>query len=277
MSSSAGHIENFMNAQVFKPPIRLSKDIPEFIKTIDCTYSDCQDALITYFVIHPEPPKKTKKKYGKNNDPPYLVWNHGNACDIQEIYPKLHNMYNKMGRNIGIICYDYEGYGYSSGTPRETNCYRNLQTVVEYANKELGISRNKLFLVGHSLGTGIVIDYVHKHDSWETPIILLSPYKTISRVIYDPSVFNVGLNLTIKLVDRFCSVDKIGSIKVPIVIYHGTSDMLIECYNSLDLQKANSQYTMVVLIEGADHNSLFDRIDPRQIWNVVFNHINKNN
>lgn len=275
MSESMNMIEKVMNANIFHPPHRRQDDSVDYITRTK--KEDGAPIKVAYFVLHPEPPKTIKKKYGddhkNNSDLPYLVWNHGNACDIQEIRMNMENMFERMGRNIGIIAYDYEGYGYSSGVCRESNCYRDLEIVIDFCTDDLGISKNRLFLVGQSLGTGVVIDYVCNHN-WKTPIILFSPYKTISRVIYDPSIFNVGMYLTVNAVDRFRSIDKIGQIDAPIIIYHGVKDRLIEFYHALELQKTNPQNTTVILIREADHNDILSHVDFREIWNVVFNHLN---
>lgn len=90
----------------------------------------------------------------------------------------------------------------------------------------------------------------------------------------DPHDMDMLTNSVLKYVDRFCTTDKIGNIKTPIIIYHGMKDTLIECKHSLHLQKVNKEHTSVILLKEAGHNDILIHIDMRELWNIIFNHIN---
>lgn len=62
------------------------------------------------------------------------------------------------------VSYDYIGYGMSEGEPSEENCLKSLSLVVDYYNNY------KELLIGQSLGTGVVVDYVSTNE-WTLPII----------------------------------------------------------------------------------------------------------
>lgn len=272
-NGTIGFIEAKMNELMFKPPKRnLSKlEKPTFIETIETieTFLDAREnenISLSYFVIHPS--DKDKK------DKPYILWSHGNGCDIIETYPEMKDLHSKLNGQIGIIMYDYEGYGLSSGKCRETNCYRNLSMMIDLCKNTLNISANNLFLLGHSLGTGVVIDYVANHTDWETPIILISPYKSISRVLVDPHWTDLLTNFVVNCVDRFVSIDKIEKITSPIYIYHGMKDTLIDYHHSIELRKKNKGNTTLILMKHANHNDMLRHINPKEIWNIIFNYKN---
>jgi pimeloyl-ACP methyl ester carboxylesterase len=288
-----------MDSMIFRPPDRSNyidkQNYPDHIKKIKTTHYRCKDGfryykdsddskdskdskdsdfikdtVLTYSVIHPS---SIKSKKSRNQ--PYIVWSHGNACDIVDSYPMMQSIHAKLNGNVGIIMYDYEGYGMSSGKCGEGSCYNSLDIMIEYCENELSISKNMLFLIGQSLGSGVVVEYAYKHaDSWTTPIILLSPYKSISRVVVDPHKYDMCSNLMIRYIDKFCTMDKISSINSPIVIYHGIQDRLIGYEHSIYLYELNKQNTTLILLKYADHNNLCDHIDMREIWNTIFNHIN---
>jgi abhydrolase domain-containing protein 17 len=281
--NSIGYIETQMNNLIFKPPnrqyIKKNGDIPKYIENFTSESFNDDTIDLSYFVIHPNEirhaRKSEKRKAKKKSNPPYILWSHGNGCDLIESYPVMRALHSELGGHVGIIMYDYEGYGLSSGNCRETNCYRDLELMVDYCTSKLEIPKDRLFLLGHSLGTGVVVDYVSSHKSdWKTPIILLSPYKTISRVMVDPHWMDLITNTLINSIDRFTSIDKIGEIDTPIIIYHGMKDALITYKHSVELRNANKKRTTLVLLKKATHNDILTHIDPKEIWNIVFNFIN---
>lgn len=110
-----------------------------------------------------------------------LIFSHGNGCDIYTFYDYLKLLAEKL--NIMVVSYDYPTYGLSEGELDENTCYQALEDVISYYLK----MTDKILLVGQSLGSGMVIDYVSK-NSWSNPIILISPYKSIPKVITDVDI-----------------------------------------------------------------------------------------
>jgi pimeloyl-ACP methyl ester carboxylesterase len=288
-----GYIESKMNSLIFKPPdreyLKNNMEAPKYIETFENEHDNDNDndndndadVKMSYFVIHPNEiahaRKSEKKKIRKKLNPPYILWSHGNGCDLIESHSVIKALHSEMGGHVGIVMYDYEGYGLSSGQCRETNCYRDLKIMVKFCRKKLRIPKDRLFLLGHSLGTGVVIHYVSNSPEWRTPIILLSPYKSISRVLVDPHWSDLLTNFAINCLDRFTSIDKYGKINCPVVIYHGMKDSLIDFRHSIELRKLNKKRTTLILLKRAGHNDILSHIDPKEIWNIVFNHINTNN
>ena len=152
--------------------------------------------------------------------------------DLNTMRILINQLYDALDGKVGIIAYDYEGYGFSSGTVSEKNCYNDLTYIVAHAIKTLEIKKEKLILIGQSLGTGIVVDFCCRHD-WTMPIVLISPYKSIARVIIDvdsqnhitgsfiDSIINSTINSTINSIDQFTTHHKIEKLSCNIIIYHG--------------------------------------------------------
>lgn len=152
-----------------------------------------------------------------------LIFSHGNGCDIYTFYDYLKLLTEKL--NIMVVSYDYLTYGSSEGELHENNCCQALSDVMSHYLK----MTNKILLVGQSLGTGIVIDYVSK-NSWSNPIILISPYKSIPKVITDVDIVE---GLVSK--HRYASYQKISRSKCKIKIFHGKSDELIDISHGIEL------------------------------------------
>jgi pimeloyl-ACP methyl ester carboxylesterase len=181
-----------------------------------------------------------------------LIWCHGNACDIgtQAEYFKL--LANQL--NITVVAVEYFGYGPTryTHTPTEQGCYNSLEAVVEHLMDGLHFDINNIHFVGQSLGTGVVIDFVSKHEI-KNSIMLISPYKTIARVIYD--------SFLVYPVDKFCSWYKLGTVNCPVKMYHGKADIVIPWTHTRDLYNHLNDKTLTpTYIEDVGHNDILTHI-----------------
>ena len=59
---------------------------------------------------------------------PTLVWSHGNAGNIAGRAPVLQAL---AARGLGVLAYDYRGYGKSTGTPSEAGVYRDVEAAYD--------------------------------------------------------------------------------------------------------------------------------------------------
>lgn len=200
-----------------------------------------------------------------NNEPSlpptkYIVWSHGNGTDIYDMYPYFTMLADKL--NVCIIAYDYIGYGLSENIrPKEKLCYESLETVMKHLLCELKINALDIYLVGHSLGTGVVIDYMSKND-WKTPSILISPYKSICRVVANTSC--------VSPIDKFESNKKLSQIDCPIKIFHGESDELINISHAVDLyDNLKDKSLLPVWFTGVGHNNILQWITKEHYLEVL--------
>jgi hypothetical protein len=155
----------------------------------------------------------------------WIVYSHGNATDIL----LMHNYYQYLANelDVGIFAYDYIGYGMSEPLkPTEQLCYESIDAVMYYLIDTCKLDAKKLFLVGQSLGTGIVVDYASKNN-WTTPIILISPYKSICKIVVNTSCVHP--------VDKFQSQSKLKNLKCSVKIFHGINDKVINIVHGIDM------------------------------------------
>lgn len=187
-----------------------------------------------------------KTKYDK-----VLIYTHGNGCDIYTFYPYLRELANNLG--VLIVCWDYPQYGLSEGELCEFTCTQSLKDIIEYYKKKT----TKILLVGHSLGTGIIIDYIsNNNNEWTNPVILISPYKSIPTVIVNNFLIDylVGKHC-------YCSWNKISNAKCPIKIFHGKSDNIINITHGQELFEIVSNKSLYpIWFENTGHNDILDKI-----------------
>lgn len=200
---------------------------------------------VCFCIIYPKIAKVMKK---------YVVWSYGNACDMLSMKEYAVNFANKY--QIAIVLYDYIGYGLSRDNrkPTEQNCYDSLDSVISYLqNRDI-----EIILVGHSLGTGIVVDYVSKNIYWDMPIVLISPYKSIVSIRFDTS-FKYYL---FSYFNRFNSYSKINKVFCPVKIFHGIDDSLINVSHSNALYSLLRDTTYLpTFFANVGHNDILQHID----------------
>ena len=179
-----------------------------------------------------------------------IIFSHGNGCDIYTFYPYLLELSNSL--NVMIVCWDYPQYGLSEGDLHEHTCYQGLSDVIRHYLK----LTSKILLIGQSLGTGVVVDYI-SNNPWSNPVILISPYKSIPKVItqFDLIEFLICKN-------KFCSYDKITKTTCPIKIFHGHSDNLIPITHSIELYELTPNKSIKpTWFSNTGHNDILDKID----------------
>lgn len=265
-SHNVGYIESMMNGLIFAPPDKepftdiLSK--PKWLKYIILPNTN----KLSYFVI--DPIEDSLRPINKHSDKKYILWSHGNAGDLLDMYPFMKTFHKEINGKLGIIIYDYEGYGYSDGVCSEKTCYNDLTCMVHHSLTVLGIQKRNLFLIGQSLGTGIVVDFCYK-NLWTTPIILISPYKSISRVKLDPHWTNIISNIIVNSIDMFTTHYKLDDLKCPIIIYHGLDDEMIPASHSIEMYNNHTDKIKLILVENATHNDILDYVNASQILNMI--------
>ncbi len=154
-----------------------------------------------------------------------IIFSHGNGCDIFTFSEKLYEYAEMFG--CTIVCYDYAGYGLTKGTPSEENCYDAIEAVTNHYVENEGM--NNVMIIGQSLGTGVVVHYANE-TNWKSPIVLMSTYKSIGRVVCDSSITESSFKH-----NMFCTYNKIYKLTCPVKIIHSTNDQIINVSHGKDL------------------------------------------
>ncbi|VBB17619.1 alpha/beta hydrolase family protein [Yasminevirus sp. GU-2018] len=210
-----------------------------------------------------------------------IVFSHGNGSDILSMRSLCDYWADVF--MLDCICYDYPGYGLSvrlddelSTTssftssmskpskrtrpktyPTEEGCYNSMKIVMDHLRKEYDV----IYIVGQSLGTGICVDYCAKY-AWKTPIVLISPYKSIARVIADSCA-------TSAIDSSFNTYEKVDKLKCPVKIFHGDSDTLIHISHGEDIYKALLDKKLSpVWLKNVGHNDILDKITTAHLLEV---------
>jgi len=100
---------------------------------------------------------------------------------------------------------------------------------------------------------------------WSNPVILISPYKSIPRILIDINLFEY---LICK--NKFDSYNKIYNSTCPIKIFHGKSDHLINISHSLELFKLiPNKLFKPTLFDNTGHNDILEKISLNEYNDII--------
>jgi hypothetical protein len=197
-------------------------------------------------------------------DAPAVLYLHGSRWNLTGHTSRIAQL-----RHFGfsVLAIDYRGFGQSGfgkntgGLPSEETVYEDAQAGWERL-VELQPRAGSRFIYGHSLGGAVAIDLAQKLSAkarmagTAVPargLIVESTFTSLAdaAAAVTQSVFPIGWLLT----QKFDSVEKIGTVDVPVLLVHGREDRYIPARFSEALYAAAAQPKKLLLIEGGTHNS----------------------
>ncbi len=177
---------------------------------------------------------------------------HGNAGTIADRLP----MYLDLREaGVSVLAAEYRGYGDSEGSPSEDGLLADGRAAYAEAVRRATARGDRLVLGGRSLGGAVAIQ-----TAASAPAGTLAGLWTESTFTDLPSMAaRSGIPLGAHLVAyRFDSIGVVGTIRAPILMFHGDRDDLIPHAHGEALaaavQAAGGDATFVSLA-GADHNA----------------------
>lgn len=205
-----------------------------------------------------------EKYFKKSDNRPIFIYSHGNDRDRSD-GDRIKICSNLANLGYHVFAIDYRGYGDSTGTPSEDGIVKdvlNLHNFIKSYQKQA-----KIFLWGHSLGTGISAHAGKVLTEFNSPpagIVLEAPFINISQaaqeyiiaplILNNPWIIKKSLEaldiLNIKLDTAF----NIVRIKSKILILHAEDDWFIPQDRSRDLveicrKERPNDYPPVKLVE----------------------------
>eukprot|EP00743_Colponemidia_sp_Colp-15_P008003 GILK01008668.1.p1 GENE.GILK01008668.1~~GILK01008668.1.p1 ORF type:complete len:309 (-),score=25.00 GILK01008668.1:149-1075(-) len=175
-----------------------------------------------------------------------IIFSHGNSADIGIMTAHLIDFAIQL--NVNVFMYEYTGYGLSTGTPSEKDTYADIRAAYSYVTTELGLPPSQIIIYGQSVGSGPSVD-------------LASDKKCPVRALILHSAIASGLRM-LKAIrkspwfDLYPNVEKMGHIKVPVLLIHGTHDREVPLEHSLKLQSACKSSVQAFWVPEADHNNI---------------------
>jgi alpha-beta hydrolase superfamily lysophospholipase len=180
-----------------------------------------------------------------------IFYLHGNGGTLTT-WGNVAKTYTDLNYDVFIL--DYRGYGKSEGSiSSQEQIFQDIQTVYDYLKSRY--EESKIIVLGYSIGTGLAA----KVASTNHPkmLILQAPYYSLTDMMR--SQFPVVPTFLLKY--KFETNKYIIDCKMPVVIFHGYNDELINYESSLRLKKLMKRTDTLFILDKQEHNGMTDNPD----------------
>lgn len=177
-----------------------------------------------------------------------VIFFHGNAGNVSHRLPYLQGLH---GLGLSTLIVDYRGYGRSTGRPSEEGTYRDAWAAWEYAQRERGVTPERLVLFGESLGAGVATWLATR----VTPraLVLQAPFTSVNDLGSEIYWF-----LPVRLLSRFGydNVERVRGLRTPLFVAHSVDDEIVPYRHGRRVFEAAAQPDTFVSMRGG-HNDAF--------------------
>lgn len=176
-----------------------------------------------------------------------VLFFHGNMHNVEH-YAKYPGVFLRNGFAIWMI--DYPGFGKSTGKRSEQILYRQAEVIYQMAAKD--IAADSILIYGKSVGTGIAAYLASRNKC--SQLILETPYYNIDALAkhYFPMYPVIPMTKYSFPINKYLS-----HIKIPVTIFHGTSDEVVPYQHSVRLKNENP-FIELITVDKGKHNDLFE-------------------
>jgi uncharacterized protein len=179
--------------------------------------------------------------------PGVIVFN-GNGGDRSGRAPLAVGL-RKLG--LSVLLFDYRGYGGNDGTPSENGLALDAKAARAWLAAQPEIDPGRIVYFGESLGGAVAIGLAQHIPP--AALVLRSPFTSLAEV---GKVHYPWLPVGRLLIDRFPSIDRIGSVTAPVMIVAGDRDDVVPESLSRKLFDAANDPKRYLLVPGTGHNDL---------------------
>ena len=148
---------------------------------------------------------------------PVVLYMHGNGGSL---FHRAERFRAIIAEGNGLVGLSYRGYGGSTGRPTEAGLKTDGETAYQFAASRY--TPQRIVAWGESLGTGVATTLASEHPVGR--LILESPFTSAADV--GASVYWF-LPVRLLMKDQFRSDERIGKVRVPLLIIHGAKDRVV--------------------------------------------------
>ena len=184
---------------------------------------------------------------------------HGNAGDAASRASYVHAL-TPLGYRV--ILAEYPGYGGRKGKLGEAVFVKDAKETVQLALEQFG---KPIFLLGESLGCGVVAAVAKDSSVQIDGIILITPWDTLLSVAKEKFPW---LPVRLFLKDKYDSIGNLKAFQGRIAIVGAEQDDIIPVHHAHALYQTLPGNKKMWTIKGAGHNDWFDRVGPSW-WKTI--------
>lgn len=150
------------------------------------------------------------------------------------------------GRGLHVLLLDYRGYGGNPGAPSEEGLYEDGRAGAAWLSGRPEVGQVVLF--GESLGAAVAVREACRRPPGA--VVLRSPFTSLPAVARHHWPFLPAAAVP----ERYASVERVGSLGVPLLVIAGDADGIVPHGQSRELFEAAAEPKRFVTVPDADHN-----------------------
>lgn len=177
---------------------------------------------------------------------------HGNAQNLSAHFGFV-SWLPKQGYNL--FTFDYRGYGKSEGVPTRQGIYEDSLAALDYLFSRTDIDRDKVIVIGQSLGGAIAIRAIAERKHFPIKGALIeSTFSSYEDVVLDNVAFILKPVAKALVKDRLSPNEVVSELSpVPILFIHGDADHIVGSYHSERLYDLAGDPKELWIIKGGRH------------------------
>ena len=126
-----------------------------------------------------------------------------------------------------MLYFDYRGYAENAGKPGEADFARDAQGAWTFATAQLGVPPDRIVIWGESLGGGVATRLTSELCAARTPPRGLILRGTFTSLVDAAAYHYPWLPVRWVMIDRYPSIERIGSVTCPLLMIHGRQDQIV--------------------------------------------------
>jgi fermentation-respiration switch protein FrsA (DUF1100 family) len=182
-----------------------------------------------------------------------VLFAHGNAANLSSrggcIPPLQYHL------RMGVLLFDYPGYGRSGGSPTEAGCYAAGDAAYNWLTQDRKVPGEQIILYGGSLGGGIATDLAVRKP--HRALVLVSTFTSFPEQAQKVIPWIPARWLAR---NRYNNVAKLAKITGPVFVVHGKLDDLISFTMGERLFAAAREPKKFFAVENGGHDD-FPRLE----------------
>jgi pimeloyl-ACP methyl ester carboxylesterase len=185
----------------------------------------------------------------KNPQAPVMLYLHGARWNLSGSTSRI-----ARWRDLGfsVLAIDYRGFGQSTDvSPSEQLSYEDAQAAWAYLGK-LAPGKPR-YIVGHSLGGAIAVDLAVRHPE-ASGLVVEATFTSVREMIATQRWWYAPVEFL--LTQEFDNRAKIGLVRMPVLVVHGTADNIVPYEMGEKLYELAPQPKRFIRVEGGSHHNL---------------------
>jgi len=192
---------------------------------------------------------------------------HGNAANVGNHLPLVAWL---PAAGFNVLMLDYRGFGRSQGRPTLDGVLEDAAAALRALRARPGVDAGRVIVFGHSLGGATALRLLARDGEGVRLGVIEAAFASYRGIARDAAIQSLLLAPLLPLAlpalppQKKDPVAALASIRVPLLLLHGTSDEVIPFRHGEQLAAAARAGTVFVRVEGGRHMDAMTRGEARQ-------------